>query len=189
MVDLYKRSLVSKGLLGGMGIATLAAISTTKVYSATADEDTSSSTADFIHYLQSNENLKTILAGGSKVIILDPDQVYNWSGVAIKNIERVRIVGNQAVVNSGKKNAPALTINNSSNIVIEDVIFKGSNTGSIYKSTASKNDNGIVIYQSNSITVKGCSFTNFTGAGINMYNYKGSKLFIQNIITGNRFTS
>jgi len=182
MVDLYKRTLVSKGLLGAVGLATLATASLTKTASAATIEN-----PYFIYYLQPEESLENIIAQGFKIIVLDPNKSYTWSGLEINNKEQISIIGNQAVVNSGNTNSPALAINESTNIIIENVIFKGANTGSIYASSANQDDNGIVIYKSNTVTVKGCSFSNFTGAGINMYNYKGNKLYLQNIIQGNRF--
>lgn len=145
-----------------------------------------SSSSFGVPFLQNNENIQEILSSGTKVIVLDPNQIYEWSNIYIPS--GVTIIGNGAVVKSTSMNAPIFNVYNQKHgVTIYDVNFDGNLSKSPYNQPVNENHLGIQVYKSSCVTIDNCRFINFLGAGISMFNHNGKKRATDMKITNCRF--
>lgn len=152
---------------------------------ANAQMDPQSYTPDF--FLNSCDDLQTLLDDGNRFFILDPNQEYEFSNIVIPS--GVTIIGNGSTVRAATADAPVFRISqNVHQIYIQGINFDGNLKGTPYGRDVVKTHIGIEVYKASYVTIENCGFEDFLGAGISMFNHNGNKLAVDLRVSGCRFS-
>lgn len=140
----------------------------------------------FLSPIDQSDSLRKYLNAGYRTFFLQANQTYSFSNIILPS--NTTIIGNGAFVTPGSLSNKCFLLTDVTNIVLRDIYFLGQSTPA--KGSALNTSHvAVQIQRSQDVTIQGCSFVNWLGAGIvsqgstsgiSYYNYRV-------IITGNKF--
>ena len=143
------------------------------------------------NFLKNTDNLQTLLDSGQKLIMLSPDINYSFNNITVPS--GVSIIGNGATITSPNTLNPIFkigtTTTDSTDVVIKDIKFRGA-TSNANNLACIPTDIAIDMVRTARVTITGCEFNHFLGAGISTQQYASTvtRESQSNIIQGNTFT-